>query len=76
MTYDLILLMQWNNHLERLLTIELLSHIHISIYPKIHTSHPLQLVTGTDDLKNVATIGSVAMGRIIAQTFEKVGENG
>lgn len=35
-------------------------------------------VTGTDDLKNVATIasGSVEMGRIIAQAFEKVGENG
>ncbi len=31
-----------------------------------------------DDLKNVATIasGSVEMGRIIAQAFEKVGENG
>jgi chaperonin GroEL len=35
-------------------------------------------VTGIDDLKNVATIasGSVEMGRIIAQAFDKVGENG
>mmetsp|Transcript_1432 Transcript_1432/g.2621 ORF Transcript_1432/g.2621 Transcript_1432/m.2621 type:complete len:594 (+) Transcript_1432:327-2108(+) len=35
-------------------------------------------VEGTADLKNVATIasGSVDMGRIIAQAFEKVGENG
>ena len=38
----------------------------------------LQPVQGTEDLKNVATIasGSVEMGRIIAQAFEKVGENG
>ena len=38
----------------------------------------LQSVQGTEDLKNVATIasGSVEMGRIIAQAFEKVGENG
>jgi len=35
-------------------------------------------VTGTEDLKNVATIasGSIEMGRIIAQAFDKVGENG
>jgi chaperonin GroEL len=35
-------------------------------------------VEGVKDLKNVATIasGSVEMGRIIAQAFEKVGENG
>mmetsp|Transcript_16979 Transcript_16979/g.20736 ORF Transcript_16979/g.20736 Transcript_16979/m.20736 type:complete len:588 (+) Transcript_16979:143-1906(+) len=35
-------------------------------------------VKGVDDLKNVATIasGSIEMGRIIAQAFEKVGENG
>jgi len=35
-------------------------------------------VKGIEDLKNVATIasGSVEMGRIIAQAFEKVGENG
>merc|ERR550539_1460014 len=35
-------------------------------------------VKGIDDLKNIATIasGSVEMGRIIAQAFEKVGENG
>jgi len=35
-------------------------------------------VKGTEDLKNVATIasGSIEMGRIIAQAFEKVGENG
>lgn len=35
-------------------------------------------VEGIEDLKNVATIasGSIEMGRIIAQAFEKVGENG
>ena len=35
-----------------------------------------QPVKGIDDLKNIATIasGSVEMGRIIAQAFEKVGE--
>jgi chaperonin GroEL len=35
-------------------------------------------VTGIDDLQSVATIasGSVDMGRIIAQAFDKVGENG
>mmetsp|Transcript_14809 Transcript_14809/g.21175 ORF Transcript_14809/g.21175 Transcript_14809/m.21175 type:complete len:593 (-) Transcript_14809:207-1985(-) len=35
-------------------------------------------VTGIEDLKNVATIasGSMEMGRIIAQAFDKVGENG
>jgi len=35
-------------------------------------------VEGVEDLKNVATIasGSIEMGRIIAQAFEKVGENG
>jgi len=35
-------------------------------------------ITGIDDLRNVATIasGSVDMGRIIAQAFDKVGENG
>jgi chaperonin GroEL len=35
-------------------------------------------VKGVEDLKNVATIasGSIEMGRIIAQAFEKVGENG
>lgn len=35
-------------------------------------------VKGVADLKNVATIasGSIEMGRIIAQAFEKVGENG
>lgn len=35
-------------------------------------------VKGIEDLKNVATIasGSIEMGRIIAQAFEKVGENG
>jgi len=35
-------------------------------------------VSGIDDLKAVATIasGSVEMGRIIAQAFDKVGENG
>jgi len=35
-------------------------------------------VTGTEDLKDVATIasGSIEMGRIIAQAFDKVGENG
>lgn len=35
-------------------------------------------IAGIDDLKNVATIasGSVDMGRIIAQAFDKVGENG
>lgn len=38
----------------------------------------MQPVKGTEDLKNVATIasGSIEMGRIIAQAFEKVGENG
>ncbi|KAL3764370.1 hypothetical protein ACHAWU_006008 [Discostella pseudostelligera] len=35
-------------------------------------------ITGIDDLQSVATIasGSVDMGRIIAQAFDKVGENG
>ena len=35
-------------------------------------------VAGIDDLQSVATIasGSVDMGRIIAQAFDKVGENG
>jgi len=35
-------------------------------------------VKGVEDLKDVATIasGSIEMGRIIAQAFEKVGENG
>jgi chaperonin GroEL len=35
-------------------------------------------VKGIEDLRNVATIasGSIEMGRIIAQAFEKVGENG
>ena len=37
-----------------------------------------QSITGIDDLQSVATIasGSVDMGRIIAQAFDKVGENG
>jgi len=35
-------------------------------------------ITGIDDLQSVATIasGSIDMGRIIAQAFDKVGENG
>jgi len=35
-------------------------------------------VTGTDDLKDVATIasGSIEMGRIIAAAFDKIGETG
>ena len=54
-------------------------HYHVIITHHNHNhNHNQQPVQGIEDLKNVATIasGSVEMGRIIAQAFEKVGENG